>query len=98
MSLSDKQRAFSQAVGKLIGFAYENGYGITFGDAYATSGHIDGSFHYKRLAIDLNLFKDGKYLTDTESYRPLGTHWKQLGGTWGGDFNDGNHFSWGEGK
>ena len=85
-------------VALLILFAYERGYELTFGDAYATSGHIKKSFHYKRLAIDLNLFKDGKYLTKTEDHEPLGLFWESLGGTWGGRFEDGNHYSLGEGE
>jgi hypothetical protein len=28
-----------------------------------------------------------------EAYKPLGIKWELLGGTWGGRFNDGNHFS-----
>ena len=61
-------------------------------------GHSKKSFHYNRLAIDLNLFKDGKYLTKTEDHRFLGEYWKSIGGTWGGDFKrkDGNHYSYGE--
>lgn len=98
MSLRKKQSEFAEAVGKLIFWAYKNGYELTFGDAWAKTGHKDGSFHYKRLAIDLNLFRDGDYLTSTESHRPLGEYWKALGGTWGGNFHrkDGNHYSWGE--
>jgi hypothetical protein len=55
-----------------------------------------GSFHYMRLAIDLNLFWKGTYLTETADYEVLGEYWESLGGTWGGRFDDGNHFSWGE--
>ena len=51
------------------------------------------SQHKRRLAIDLLLFKDGKYLTDTKDYAPLGLWWEQQGGAWGGRFEDGNHFS-----
>lgn len=84
----------------LILYAYELGYEITFGDAWAKSGHKKGSFHYKRLAFDLNLFKNGKYLTSTRAHEPLGKFWIILGGTWGGVFNskDGNHYSYGETK
>ena len=98
MSLRKQQSLFAKKVALLILFAYDQGYELTFGDAFATSGHIKNSFHYKRLAIDLNLFKDGKYLTRTEDYKFLGKFWKSLGGTWGGDFRrkDGNHFSWNE--
>ncbi len=100
MTLGQKQRKFALMTAHLILFAYKQGYKLTFGDAARMDGkgHIDGSFHYKRLAIDLNLFKDGVYLTETEDHRVLGDFWKSIGGTWGGDFRrkDGNHYSLGE--
>ena len=98
MSLRKQQSEFVRKVGLLIAYAYELGYELTFGDAYATTGHKDNSFHYKRLALDLNLFKDTVYLTETVDYTPLGIFWESLGGTWGGRFKhpDGNHFSYGE--
>jgi len=100
MTLREKQSKFAYMVHLLIVFIYENGYEITFGDAYATSGHKENSFHYKRLAIDLNLFKDGKYLEKTDDHRFAGEYWKSIGGSWGGDFPDpdGNHYSYGESK
>ena len=96
MSLRQQQSIFAKKVALLILFAYEQGYEITLGDAWARDGHKDGSFHYKRLAIDLNLFKDGNYLTETSDHEPLGLFWETLGGTWGGRFDDGNHYSYGE--
>ncbi len=96
MSLRKNQSRFCFNVMLLIIYAHIKGYEITFGDAYAKSGHKKDSFHYKRLAIDLNLFKDGEYLTKTEDHEPLGKFWEFLGGTWGGRFEDGNHYSWGE--
>ena len=98
MTLGDKQRKFTKMTALLILYAYERGYELTFGDAWATDGHIDGSFHYKRLAIDLNLFKDGTYLTHTKDHEFLGQFWESIGGTWGGRFTnqDGNHYSYGE--
>ena len=80
-------------VSRLIRFAYNMGYELTFADAYATTGHMENSLHYKRLAVDFNLFKDGRYLTRTEDHAPLGEYWEAIGGTWGGRFNDGNHYS-----
>ena len=77
----------------LIQYAYQQGFELTFGDAWAKDGHKKGSLHYSRLAIDLNLFKDGEYLTKTEDHLPLGEYWESLGGSWGGRFNDGNHYS-----
>jgi hypothetical protein len=98
MTLREKQSRFAYLAALLIQFAYAKGYEITLGDAYATSGHIDYSFHYRRLAIDINLFLDGAYLTETEDYEILGMFWESLDTscTWGGRFNDGNHFSYGE--
>ena len=98
MGLQSKQSKFVKMIGLLITYATMQGYEVTFGDAHAQSGHKDGSFHYKRLAIDLNLFRNGKYLRETEDHKPLGVFWKSIGGTWGGDFKnpDGNHYSLGE--
>jgi len=96
MTLGQKQRKFSKMVALLILFAYEKGFEISLGDAYATTGHINDSFHYKRLAIDLNLFKNGRYLTSTKAHEPLGLFWESIDGSWGGRFQDGNHYSLGE--
>ena len=78
--------------------AYQLGYEVTFGDTWAREGHRKGSFHYKRLAIDLNLFKNGVYLRSTESHKPLGEFWESIGGSWGGRWDDGNHYSLGESR
>ena len=104
MSLGNKQRKFTLMVSKLIIFAYDNGYELTFGDAYRDPrlhgelseklgyGHRN-SCHKIRLAVDFNLFKDGAYLTSDDDHRPLGEYWESIGGSWGGRFNDGNHYS-----
>jgi len=93
MTLREKQSKFVGMVVQLIEFAHEIGYELTFGDACAKTGHKNNSLHYIRLAIDLNLFKDGVYLTETKDHEPLGLYWESIGGTWGGRFNDGNHYS-----
>jgi hypothetical protein len=104
VTLGQKQRAFPPMVARLITFAYAQGYEVTLGDAYrdprlhGAHGVKQGygaakSCHKLRLAIDLNLFRDGKYLTASEDYRVLGEFWETLGGAWGGRFSDGNHFS-----
>ncbi|MEO0166595.1 MAG: M15 family metallopeptidase [candidate division WOR-3 bacterium] len=95
MTLREKQSLFVKLVAQLILWAYEQGYELTFGDAYAQSGHKPNSNHYIRLAIDLNLFKDGKYLTQTEDHKLLGEYWESLHPLcrWGGRFRDGNHYS-----
>ena len=80
-------------VSSLIQFAYLNGYDLTFGDAMAKIGHRKNSCHYIRLAVDFNLFKDGKYLSSSEDHKAIGSFWESIGGTWGGRFGDGNHYS-----
>lgn len=105
-TLGEKQRRFAAMVGQLIGWAYANGYELTFGDAYRdprvhgqygtrASGSYSAahSLHKQRLAVDLNLFRNGAYLTGSADHAPLGEYWESLGGTWGGRFNDGNHYS-----
>lgn len=97
MSLRKQQSDFAQAVAKLIQEAARLGYEVTFGDAYRDSRCPYGSLssrHRSRLAIDLNLFRCGKYLTETEDHRPLGEWWESQGGIWGGRFSDGNHYEW----
>lgn len=108
-SLRARQSEFALKVAHLILKAHELGYEVTLGDAFRDprlhgeygikSGYgASRSYHKLRLAIDLNLFKDGKFLDGTEGHRELGEWWESQGGTWGGRFNDGNHYSWGEGK
>ncbi len=96
--LFKQQSEFTGKIGDLIKFAYSKGYSLSLGDAYAKAGHCLNSKHYSRLAVDLNLFKDGVYLDKTEDHKPLGEYWESIGGTWGGRFRrkDGNHYSWGE--
>lgn len=107
MTTGEKQRLFTKLIGQLIDYSYKAGWELTFGDAYrdprlAVLNAIEGkgivhSLHSNRLAVDFNLFKDGKYLFNTEDYRLLGEFWEALDPLccWGGRFSkpDGNHFS-----
>lgn len=103
-TLSSKQRRFTLMISKLIIFAYNEGYELTFGDAYRDPRlhgemGVKGGYgrsrsnHKARLAVDFNLFKGGKYLAGTEDHKILGLYWESIGGSWGGRFNDGNHYS-----
>lgn len=104
MTLRQKQSKFAKMAAELILKAYEMGFEVTLGDAYRDPrlhgnvgiklgyGHSK-SCHKVRLAIDLNLFKDGVFLEGSEAHKPLGEWWEAQGGTWGGRFNDGNHYS-----
>ena len=96
MRLREKQSKFVLMVAQLIFFALSEGYELSYGDTWAKKGegrpHSKSSKHYNRLAIDLNLYKDGKWLKKTEDHKMLGEFWVSLGGTWGGDWDDGNHY------
>jgi len=96
VNLVEKQSRFTHMVALLILHAEQLGYALTFGDAYRDPrveyGH-SRSLHRKRLAVDFHAFKNGKYLVKTEDYTPLGEYWESIGGSWGGRFEDGNHFS-----
>lgn len=101
-----QQTEFARLIPRLIDQAFLLGYECTLGDAYRDPrvhgevgvkmgyGHRS-SAHKTRCALDLLLFKDGKYLTSTEDYRELGEWWEQQHpqARWGGRFADGNHFS-----
>ena len=95
MTLGEKQRKFTLMVATLIAWAYENGYELTFGDAYRDPrtkyGHPK-SLHRSRLAVDLNLFIGGKYITDGTGHDKLHDMWDRLGGSERIP-NDLNHYS-----
>lgn len=103
MTLQKKQSIFAGMVARLILKAMELGYEVTLGAAYRTPAQaaanaangkgIKNSLHTERLAIDINLFRDGKFLTGNADHKPLGEWWESIGGSWGGRFGDGNHYS-----
>ncbi len=103
MTLREKQSKFALMVANLIKQASILGYEVTLGEAYRTPEQaklneqkgtgIARSLHCDRLAIDLNLFKDGIWLTSTADHQKLGEWWESIGGSWGGRFKDGNHYS-----
>jgi len=106
MKLGEAQRLFMRLLPRLVDYIHEQGYECTVGDAYRDPrvfGEIGESMgyghrrsgHKKRLAIDLNLFKDGVWLQKTEDHAPIGEWWKKQHELcrWGGDFQDGNHYS-----
>lgn len=108
MTLGQKQRVYSFLIAKLIMHIYESGYEVTLGEfwrspeeaerlANADKG-IKNSLHTVKLAGDINLFKNGKYLTKTVDHQPFGEWWERQSTseytcTWGGRFGDGNHYS-----
>jgi hypothetical protein len=96
LTKAQKQKRLPLMIAELIRFAYDHGFELTFGDAYRDPRVPYGqpfSQHRSRLAVDLNLYKDGVWLTKTEDHTPLGVFWESIGGAWGGRFSDGNHYS-----
>lgn len=103
MTLSEKQAKFTQMIGEFIAKAYPMGYQLTFGEAYRTPEQaelnakkgigIKNSLHTIRLAVDFNVFKNGYWLKEGKEFEDLGKVWESMGGSWGGRFKDGNHFS-----
>jgi len=105
LSMREKQCLFTKNIMSLIQFAYNNGYELTFGDAFRDS-RVHGDYgikksysaarsqHKLRLAVDFNIFKDGRYLEGTEHHAMLGEFWETLhpNNRWGGRFKDGNHY------
>jgi hypothetical protein len=100
MTLREKQSVFALNVSKLIAFAYGQGYELTMGEVLRTEAQqmiyvnmgrskTVNSKHLQKLAIDLNLFKDGKILTMPAEYKPLGEYWVTLNSEnrWGGDWD-----------
>lgn len=106
MKLGDKQKLFMRLLPRLLDFLHDQGYEVSIGDGYrdprvfGEAGEKKGygrrsSNHKIRLAIDINLFKDGRYLTQTEDHQPIGEYWESLHELcrWGGRYDDGNHYS-----
>lgn len=89
--LLELQWKFMRALPLLILKAHELGYECSCGDAlrdervFGKVGERKGyghpsSAHKVKLAFDLNLFKDGKYITDWTGHKELHDYWDTLGG------------------
>ncbi len=103
-----KQLLFAQLLPLLIIRAQQLGYGVVIGPCYRTAEEaqrkveagtgIHPSLHELCLAADIYLFDErgyGDYLQETPHYEPIGLWWEAQHElcSWGGRFNDGNHFS-----
>lgn len=107
MRLGRKQEIFSRCLAQLLVFAHSRGYEVRMGEVErseeeAARKGFANSNHTRRLAADLHLFRDGKYLSRTADHAELGAFWESLTGeweneqvicVWGGHFRDGNHYS-----
>jgi len=106
MKLGEKQQLFMRLLPRLIDEAHRLGFEIRGGDLFRDP-RVHGNFgtrkgygrsrscHKLKLAIDLNLFKNGKFIRTTKGHKGLGQWWEKQHPLcrWGGRFNDGNHYS-----
>lgn len=106
MKLGEKQELFMSLLPGLLNHILSLGYQIRGGDLFRDPrvhgalgvkmgyGH-PRSAHKNKLAIDLNLFKEGKFLGTTEDHKEIGEWWEKQHELcrWGGRFQDGNHYS-----
>lgn len=100
MTLGEHQEVFSQQAAQLIAKAVELGFKVRLGEVLRTpeqqkiycdcgKSKTMNSQHLKKLAIDLNLIKEGRLATAAE-IRTLGKWWESLdehnrwGGSWRG--------------
>jgi hypothetical protein len=94
MRLGAKQELFAELYCEHILWLYDEGYKVRMGDVFAHDGHKVDSLHYLKLAGDINLFKDGKFITSTVGHKFSGDKWETRHPLcrWGGRYNDGNHY------
>ena len=85
-----KRCRFTVMLARLIDYANSLGFELAID---RTRDNSSKRLHKYVLAADFNLYKNGHYLRSTSSHKPLGLYWEAMGGTWGGRFGDGNHYS-----
>lgn len=104
-TLGQKRCRFTLMVASLLQYMKSQGYDAALNEvmrtqaqasANAASGAgISNSLHLVGLAADINLYKNGTYLSLSSDHLPFGIWWEAQGGSWGGRFSkpDGNHYS-----
>ena len=101
MKLSEKQMIFSLNIAKLIRYAHLMAMGLTFGHAWRSPEEQERLFkagltktlnsqHLNRLAVDFNVFINGRLCLDWSTIKILGDYWESLHpqNRWGGDWNN----------
>lgn len=99
--LSNTQAEFLLDFCKLVQYATSLGFQVTAGELlrpvqmqeiYVKTGRSKtmDSYHIKKLAGDLNFFKDGQYICTKEAIAPIGAYWESLNpkNHWGGNFSN----------
>lgn len=106
LRLGELQEIHAYLIAVHVFWLFRRGYRVRNGD-YFRDPRVHGavgekltyshpySMHKSKCAADLNLFKNGKYLTKTSDHLESGRRWEKRHPlcVWGGRFNDGNHYS-----
>lgn len=104
-SLSHKRCRFSLMIAELLVYMKSQGYDGALDQVKRTQAEananvaagtgISNSLHTIGLAADINLYKNGTYLSLSSDHMQFGVWWEAKGGSWGGRFSkpDGNHYS-----
>jgi hypothetical protein len=108
MKLIEKQKLFPLLLAQFYLDLKKRGYEFTLGESYrppetAKLYQLEGrgiatSNHCIKIAQDLNLFKNGFFLSKLEQYQEAGNLWESYSTNeyqccWGGEWGDADHFS-----
>ena len=98
LTLFQHQQAFLRQVPLLLQALWDAGFDVTAGellrtqeqqDIYLRTGRTKAPFsnHQQKLAIDLNVFRNGKFATKADM-QAVGDYWESLDplNRWGGNF------------
>lgn len=105
-TLREKQSYFVKCLCLLFQFVTLRGWELTLAEGYIGDSidkpsedtpHMRHGTHFNRLGIDVNLFVEGKWISEmSDQWKELGEFWVQLDPElcrWGGHWGDPNHFS-----
>lgn len=98
MNLNEKQHIFAMNLAKLLQHVEVIGLTCSVGEVFRTQEQAElyanqgkgivNSQHCKKLAVDLFLFSNGRFLQKKDDYKLLGEFWERLhpenewGGSW----------------
>jgi hypothetical protein len=106
--LRKRQFEFNHKLELLYGYIHSHGYNCVTDEVnrppelsrlYAEQNKgRHPSIHELKLAADIDIFKaddpESKIpLSDGKLFQDIGEYWESIGGTWGGRWGDGRHFS-----
>ncbi len=96
MTLGEKQEKFTTMLYQLLHYLIKHGYRVRLKHLLRCNdckiGHPN-SLHESGLAIDIVCMRGDQPMIDTDDYLEIGEYWESIGGSWGGRFQDGGHFS-----